>query len=234
MNLEKTVATDHDVGLRSYLTSIYNWMTLGLLATAGVSFFSVASGLTTYLAQHTALFWIAALAPFGVIFYMARGMSGRSSVSSMALSFIFLAACQGLTLSLFFAQYTAVSVVTAFMVTAAGFAGLSLYAYTTKRDLTGMGSFFLVALIGLIVALIVGIFLASPVFNILVSMVAVVIFAGLVAYDTQTMRANYIPGDEDSNARHAIWHALDLYLDFINLLIHMLRLIGVNTGSSND
>lgn len=231
MNVRSSVnAVEYENGLRSYLLSIYNWMILGLLVSAGAAFFAQASGLTDTLKQGGLLFWVIALAPFGVIFFMARAMSGVSSVASMSIAFLFLAACEGLTLSLFLARYTGTSVVVAFLITASAFAALSLYGYTTKRNLTGMGSFFLIALVGLLVAMVVGIVLGSSLFSTLVSIAAVVIFGGLVAYDTQMMRYNYRAGDEDSNARFAIWHALDLYLDFVNIMIHVLRLTGSSTS----
>jgi FtsH-binding integral membrane protein len=233
MNVSSAVnAVEYEQGLRSYLLSIYNWMILGLLVSAGAAFFAHASGLTETLKQGGALFWIVALAPFGVIFFMARAMSGASSVSAMAVSFLLLAGCEGLTVSVLLERFTGTSVVTAFLITASAFAALSLWGYTTKRNLTGMGSFFLIALVGLIVAMLVGVLTASPLFNTLVSIGAVVIFGGLVAYDTQLMRSNYHPGNADSNARHAIWHALDLYLDFVNLMIHILKLTG--TVKSDD
>ncbi len=119
----------------------------------------------------------------------------------------------------------------AFAATSAAFAALSLWGYTTKRNLTAMGNFFLIALVGLIVAMIISMVIGSTVFSFIVNGAGVLIFAGLVAYDTQVMRGNYRAGDHDANARFAIWHALDLYLDFLNLFLFILRFCG---ESSDD
>lgn len=228
--LKKPVTTGIDVGLRAYLTSIYNWLTIGLLVTAGASFFAVTSGLVATLAHGGILFWAVALLPFALIFFMGGKNRTKGSTGSMAIAYVIFALCQGLSLSVIVSHYTGASVATAFAATAAGFLGCSLYSYTTKRDLTGMGAFFLVALIGLLVAMVLSAIFHSSVLTLLVSAVGVVIFAGLIAYDTQVMRADYVPGDTEGNAQSAIWHALGLLLDFINLFLFLLRFVGV----SND
>lgn len=170
------------------------------------------------------------LAPFGIIFYMAAQKAGRGSIANMVIAYFVFTILLGLSLSVTIAHYTAGSIVLAFVSTSAAFAGLSLWAYTTKRNLTGMGNFFLMALVGLIVALILAAVLHSTFLTTVVSIIGVILFAGLVAYDTQTMRANYALGEDDRNARMAIWSALDLYLDFVNLFLFILRLVGVTSS----
>lgn len=220
----------YDIGLRSYLTSIYNWLLLGLLISAGAVFAAQASGFTAYLAQGGFLFWAILLAPFALILFMGAGAAGSVSVSAMSLAFVAFTALEGLSVSVVLARYTGASVLLAFVSTAAAFAGLSLWAYTTKRNLTGMGNFFLIAIIGLLVLMVISMFVQSSGLDLIVSAAGVVIFAGLIAYDTQVMRANYHHNDADANARFAIWHALDIYLDFLNLFLFLLRFIGVKAG----
>lgn len=226
----KSVEVDRDEQLRSYLTSIYNNMILGLITSALASALSISSGLVNVLAHHGVLFWATIIVPFALIFVMANLKDRDNSTQSLRAIFLLFAAIEGLSLSVVLMKYSGTNIAMAFLATAAAFAGASLWGYTTKRNLTGMGSFFLMAMIGLIVALIIGILLHSTVLSIIISMVAVVLFAGLVAYDTQTMKADFILGDTDGNARKAVWYALDLYLDFLNLFLHILRLLGYASG----
>ena len=223
MNTRTMSATGYDAGLRSYLSSIYNWMILGMLTSAGAAYLSTATGLVDTLKTGGVLFWLVALAPFALILFMAAATAGAVAVSALAIAFLAFTGLEGLSLSVVLTRYTGTNVAMAFLASAATFAGMSLWGYTTKRNLTGMGNFFLGALIGLIAALVLNIIFPMTMFNLLVSIAGVVIFAGLVAYDTQVMRDNYTPGDSDANARFAIWHALDLYLDFLNLLLFFLR-----------
>lgn len=232
MNLRASVsAVEYETGLRSYLTSIYNWMILGMLVSMGTAILSETTGLVDIMKQGGILFWVVTLLPFVLIFFMGAATAGATSIATLAGAFLFFAALEGVSLSLILSRYTGQSIAVAFAATAAAFAGLSLWGYTTKRNLTGMGNFFLMALIGLIVALVISSLVGSLGFSLLVNAVGVLIFAGLVAYDTQVMRSNYRAGDADTNSRFAIWHALDLYLDFLNLFLFLLRFAG---ESSDD
>lgn len=221
---------EYDLGLRSYLSAIYNWMVIGLMVSAGAATFAHASGLTDVLKTGGILFWIVALLPFAIILFMGAATAGAMPVTVMVMAYLAFTFLEGLSLSVVLSRYTGTSIAVAFTSTAVAFAALSLYGYTTKRNLTGMGSFFLVALIGLIVAMIINVFFPAPILSFIVNAAGVLIFAGLVAYDTQTMRMNYRPGDAEANARFAVWHALDLYLDFINLMMFLLRFVGVKAG----
>ncbi len=225
-----------DTGLRTYMASIYNWMMLGLFISAAAVFLADVTGLTNEIVKGGLLFWTILLSPFALIFYMAGGISkgGGRTVGAMATAFVIFTAIEGLMISSMVLKYSGTAVMSAFLITASGFAALSLWAYTTKRVLTGMGSFFLIALVGLLVTMVVAAFVGSTALDVLVSLVAIVLFGGLVAYDTQTMRAAYVAGDDEQNARSAVWYALDLYLDFLNLFLHVLRLFGISTGSSDD
>lgn len=137
-------------------------------------------------------------------------------------------ALMGVSMSTVFLQYTGTSIATTFFATAASFAGLSLFGYTTKRDLTGMGSFLIMAVWGLIAAMVLNMFVGSEPMAYVLSAAGIVIFAGLTAYDTQKIKSAYRTGiSADANERMAIWGAVDLYLDFVNLMLHLLRFMGV-------
>jgi FtsH-binding integral membrane protein len=209
------------------MTGIYNWMMIGLLVSSGAAYFSVASGLVTTLAQRGLLFWVVLLAPLALIFGMAAAMRS-ASVSTVRWLYILFTVLEGLGLSTVLIKYTGASVASTFVATAAAFAGLSLWGYTTKRNLSGIGSFLIMALVGLLVVMILNAFFPSPAISLLIGIAGVLIFAGLTAYDTQKLKEAYHSGmGEDEKARITIWGALDLYLDFINLFLFLLRFIGV-------
>jgi uncharacterized protein len=222
-----------DQGLRTYMLKVYNLMALGLLITGLASFgtwqLAVDNGQLTALG--TALYasplrWVVMLAPLGMVFFLSYRIN-KMSVAAAQTAFWVYAGLMGLSLSSIFLVYTGQSIVQTFFVTAASFGALSLYGYTTKRDLTAMGSFLIMGLFGLIIASIVNIFLASSALSFAVSVLGVLIFAGLTAYDTQKIKEMYFDGDDAAvMGRKAIMGALTLYLDFINLFMFMLQFLG--------
>ena len=222
-----------DEGLRAHMNKVYGLMSVGMLLTGLVAW---AVGSQPALIQAifgTPLKWVVMFAPLVVVFAFGA-MLNRMSAATAQLVFYAYAALMGLSISFIFAVYTGVSIAQTFLVTAIAFAGLSLYGYTTKRDLSGMGTFLLMGLIGLIVASIINIFLQSPGLYWAVSALGVLIFAGLTAYDTQKLKVmgEMAPADDATAVRRGtILGALNLYLDFINLVLMMLRLFG---GGNRD
>jgi len=219
-----------DEGLRSYMLSVYNYMGLGLVVTGLVAFFAnqwaMSSEANFNLLYGSPLAFVVMLAPLGFILVLSFGIN-KLSVGAAQATFWAFAAVMGLSLSSIFSVYTDASIAKVFFITAATFGSMSLYGYTTKRDLTGMGTFLMMGLIGLIIAMVVNIFLASSALEFAISVVGVLIFVGLTAYDTQKIKENYatLEGGE-MLAKGAIMGALSLYLDFINLFMMLLRLFG--------
>ncbi|UUP17402.1 Bax inhibitor-1/YccA family protein [Nitratireductor thuwali] len=219
-----------DEGLRAYMLRVYNLMALGLAIT-GVAAFATAQLAMTNEAFAQVMYgsplrWVVMLAPLGLVFFLSARIH-KMSVSAAQTSFWVFAAVMGLSLSSIFLVFTGESVVRVFFITAASFGALSLWGYTTKRDLTGMGSFLFMGLIGLILAMIVNIFLASSALQFAISAIGVLIFAGLTAYDTQQIKEMYYEGDDAAvSGRKAIMGALRLYLDFINLFMFLLQFLG--------
>ena len=223
-----------DAGLRAHMLRVYNYMTVGLVLTGvtawmvantalGGLFFQVSAGGRLGM---TALGWIAFLAPLALVFALSFGIS-RMSVATAQLVFWVYAGLMGVSLSTIFLAYTMSSITQVFFITAATFGAMSLWGYTTNRDLTGMGSFLFMGLIGLVIASIVNIFLASSALGFAVSVIGVLVFTGLTAYDTQKIKEMYYAADDGTVAgRKAIMGALSLYLDFINLFLMLLRLFG--------
>ena len=239
------VDTGIDEGLRAYMLKVYNLMALGLaitgLAALGTMMLATtndpAAAAATLgngkmlTALGTALYgsplrWVVMLAPLGVVFFLSARVH-TMSVSAAQTTFWIFSALMGLSLSSIFLVYTSASIVQTFFITAASFGALSLYGYTTKRDMTGWGSFLIMGVFGLIIAMVVNIFLASPALQFAISAIGVLIFAGLTAYDTQKIKEMYFEGDEVLVAgRKAIMGALTLYLDFINLFTFLLQFMG--------
>ncbi|KAA3501120.1 MULTISPECIES: Bax inhibitor-1/YccA family protein [Rhizobium/Agrobacterium group] len=219
-----------DEGLRAYMLKVYNLMALALVIT-GIAAFGTYTLAASNEAFATLLFasplrWVVMLAPLGLVFFLSFRIQNMS-VSAAQTTFWVYAALMGVSLSSIFMVYTGQSVVQTFFVTAASFGALSLYGYTTKKDLSGMGSFLIMGLFGLIIASIVNIFLASSALQFAISAIGVLIFAGLTAYDTQKIKEMYFDGDEVAVAgRKAIMGALTLYLDFINLFMFLLQFMG--------
>ncbi|KQY36485.1 Bax inhibitor-1/YccA family protein [Rhizobium sp. Root483D2] len=222
-----------DEGLRTYMLKVYNLMALGLAITGIAAFaafqFAFADGQLTAFGQAiyvSPLKWVIMLAPLALVFYMSFRINSMS-VSAAQTTFWVYAGLMGLSLSSIFLIYTGQSITQTFFVTAASFGALSLYGYTTKRSLSGMGSFLMMGLFGLIIASIVNIFLASSALDFAISAIGVLIFAGLTAYDTQKIKEMYFEEDgAEATGRKAIMGALTLYLDFINLFLFMLRFLG--------
>lgn len=229
-----------DVGLREYMNKVYVIMATGLLVTAvfsyGLNALAIGPdgrltglGVTVYTSW---LKWVLMFAPLVVVFAFSA-MVYKMSTATATMVFYGFAALMGMSISWIFLAYTQMSVVTTFVATAAGFAGLSLYGYTTRRDLSGMGSFLMMGLIGLIIASIINIFLQSSAMQFAISVIGVLIFAGLTAYDTQQIKNTYIQlanSDREFLGKTAILGALNLYLDFLNLFMFLLQFM----GSSND
>ncbi|MBY2962449.1 Bax inhibitor-1/YccA family protein [Rhizobium leguminosarum] len=222
-----------DQGLRAYMLKVYNLMALGLAITgvaAYLSFqFAFANGELTAFGQAiyvSPLKWVVILAPLALVFFLSFRIN-TMTVAAAQTTFAVYAALVGLSLSSIFLIYTGQSVVQTFFVTAASFGALSLYGYTTKRNLSAMGSFLMMGLFGLIIASIVNIFLASSAVQFAISVLGVLIFAGLTAYDTQRIKELYLEADDVAvTGRKAIMGALTLYLDFINLFMFLLQFMG--------
>ena len=219
-----------DEGLRAYMLKVYNLMALALVIT-GVAAFGTYTLAASNPAVQQLLFasplrWVVMLAPLALVFFLSFRIQNMS-VSAAQTTFWVYAALMGVSLSSIFLVYTGQSIVQTFFVTAASFGALSLYGYTTKKDLSGMGSFLIMGLFGLIIASIVNIFLASSALQFAISAIGVLIFAGLTAYDTQKIKEMYFDADDVAVAgRKAIMGALTLYLDFINLFTFLLQFIG--------
>ena len=222
-----------DQGLRSYMLKVYNLMAIGLAITGLAAYFAftfaVSDGQLTAFgaAIYTSpLKWVVIFAPLALVFFLSFRINSMS-VSAAQTTFAVYAALVGLSLSSIFLIYTGQSVVQTFFVTAASFGALSLYGYTTRRDLSAMGSFLMMGLFGLIIASTVNIFLASSAMQFAISVIGVLIFAGLTAYDTQRIKEMYYAADDATMAgRKAIMGALTLYLDFINLFMFLLQFMG--------
>ncbi|MGQ0660609.1 Bax inhibitor-1/YccA family protein [Sphingosinicella sp.] len=218
-----------DAGLRAHMLSVYNYMTSGILLTAIVSLAFAWGGRDSLAADifinGGILRWVVMLAPLGIVLWMSFGYNRISQTTAQILFWTF-AALMGASLSYIFLIYTQGSIALTFFATAASFASLSLYGYTTKRDLSGMGTFLLMGLVGLIVASVVNIFWLNDTFSLVIAAVGVLIFAGLTVYDTQRIKSLYfqLPGAELGKA--AIMGALTLYLDFINMFLFLLRFLG--------
>jgi uncharacterized protein len=224
----------YDAGLRSYMLSVYNRMTSGVLLTGIVAMAFAWGGrespAASLLINGGPLAWIIMLAPLGFVMALSFG-ANRMKTSTMSALFWAFAIAMGLSLSTVFLQYTGTSIAGAFFATAAAFAGLSLYGYTTKRDLAPFGTFLIMGLVGLIVASLINLFLQSGPMNLVISAIGVLLFAGLTAYDTQKIKSLYFQvAGTDMAGKTAILGALSLYLDFINMFLFILRLF----GSSRD
>lgn len=224
-----------DEGLRTHMNKVYGLMSVAMIVT-GLVAWAVGSNdalLSIFRDPVTMrpniLGWIVTFAPLGVVFLFGATLN-RMAASTAQLVFYAFAALMGLSLSYIFAVYTGQSITQAFLVSAIAFAGLSLYGYTTKRDLSAMGTFLMMGLIGLIVAMLVNLFLHSGAVAFAISVIGVLIFAGLTAFDTQRIKNTYLAhaqaGDSEWLAKSAIMGALNLYLDFLNLFMFLLQFFG--------
>ena len=216
-----------DVGLRQYMLRVYNYMAAGLALTGVVALLVASSPEALQLIFGTPLRWVILLAPLGLAFYMSARIQSMSVGTAQGVFWAF-ATLIGLMMSSYLVLYTGISVARVFFITAASFAGLSLYGYTTKKNLSGFGSFLVMGLWGLIIAGFVNIFLHSAMLYFVTSAIGVLIFAGLTAYDTQRIKEMYWEADGyDVAAKKSIMGALTLYMDFINLFIFLLQFMGV-------
>ncbi len=225
-----------DAGLRSYMLSVYNYMASGVLLTGIVAMLFANSSLINLIAtvnpatgqiQATPLFWIALFAPLAIIFAY-RFALGRMSVATAQALFWVYAGLVGVQMSSLFLVYTGVSIAQTFFATAAAFLGLSVWGYTTKRDLSAFGTFLIMGVVGIFIALLINMFLRSPALDLAVSAIGVLVFAGLTAYDAQKIKSIYfaVSGSGEAMAKTAVMGALNLYLDFINMFLFMLRFMG--------
>jgi uncharacterized protein len=216
-----------DEGLRSYLLQVYNYMGLGLAITGLVAFLVAATPALYVPIFTTPLKWVVMLAPLGFVFFLGAKIQ-TMSVSAAQITFWAFAAVMGLSMASIFLVFTGASIARVFFITAAMFGAMSLYGYTTRRDLSGWGSFLFMGLIGIIIAMVVNIFLASAALQFAVSVIGVLVFTGLTAYDTQRIKGMYYELDAaDVATRKAIMGALSLYLNFINMFVMLLQLFGV-------
>ena len=228
-----------DAGLRAYMLRVYNYMLVGLGLTGAVAwltantplaqvFYNQVQTVNGIAMQPNILGWIAMFAPLGMVLFLSFGMQ-KMSFATAQMTFWAYAAVMGVSLSTILFLYTGTSVATTFFVTAATFGAMSLWGYTTSRDLTGMGRFLMMGVIGLVIAMVVNIFLQSSAMDFAISVIGVLAFTGLTAYDTQKIKEMYYAGDDGTVAgRKAIMGALSLYLDFVNLFLFLLRLFGNN------
>lgn len=238
-------AAQIDEGIRSFMLGVYNYMVLGLGISAFVALGVNMAATTTdsasttgqvggitltvfgHLLYGTPLMWVVALAPLAFIFIFSFQLD-RMSAASARITFFAFAAVMGASLSTLLLRYTGASVVQVFLITAASFGSLSVWGYTTKRSLSGLDSFLMMGLIGLMIAMLVNIFLEASVLQVAISGIGVLIFASLSAYDTQKLRDIYFMGglDAEAAAKVSIFGALTLYLDFINMFQFLLSLAG--------
>ena len=228
-----------DEGLRAYMLKVYNYMATGILITGIISVLTFRLSVETndvgsivaFTSLGNAVFfsglkWLIMLAPLGIVFYMSFGINKMSASKAQTVFWIF-ASLMGLSLSWILVQFTGKSVARVFFITSATFGAMSIYGYTTKRDLTKLGSFLMMGLIGIIIASLVNIFLKSSMMHFVISILGVLIFVGLTAYDTQKIKNMYVASDSgELMGKKAVMGALTLYLDFINLFIMLLRLFG--------
>ena len=232
-------AVAYDMGLRAHMIRVYNYMAGGVALTGLVAWFTYqasvvtnASGTIVSLTPfgqtlfESPLKWVLMLAPLGLVFFMSFRINHMQASTAKLLFFVY-AGVMGMSLAIIFMLYTQTSITRVFFISAATFGALSLYGYTTQRSLDGMGSFLIMGLFGLIIASLVNIFLKSSGLDWALSVIGVLIFAGLTAWDTQKIKEFYDPQDDGTIAgRKAIMGALSLYLDFINMFMMMLRLFG--------
>ena len=214
-----------DAGLRAHMLKVYNYMASGVLLTGIVAMLFANSGMAAQV-MATPLRWVLIFAPLAFVMVMSFGMHKLSTAALQAMFWGF-AIVMGLSMSSIFLVFSGESIARTFFVTAAAFAGLSLYGYTTKKNLSGFGTFLIMGVIGLLIASVVNIFLGSSTLQLVVSFLGVLIFAGLTAYDTQRIKSEYVHfAGHESIGKLAIMGALSLYLDFINMFQFLLSFLG--------
>ena len=221
---------EYDLGLRQYMLRVYNYMASGLAVTGIVAWLAADSGLSQQI-MHSPVRWLVMLAPLGIVFFFAARIQSMSFATAQVLYWVY-AALMGLSLGFIFLVYTHASIASTFFITAAMFLTMSLWGYTTKTDLTKMGSFMMMGLFGIIIASLVNLFLGSPAIYFAISIIGVVVFTGLTAWDTQRIAQQYYApgyGSGDMVGKGALMGALQLYLDFLNLFMLLLNLFGTRS-----
>ena len=232
-----------DQGLRAYMLKVYNYMASGVLLTGIISLivFKFSGGMNITLGPtgftgltnpfgellfNSGFKWLVMLAPLGIVIYLSFGIAKMSASKAQSIFWVF-AALMGASLASIFIVYTQMSIARVFFITSGTFGAMSIYGYTTKRDLTKLGSFLMMGLFGIIIASLVNIFMKSTMMYFVISILGVLIFVGLTAYDTQKIKNMYMASDSgELMGKKAVMGALTLYLDFINLFIMLLRLFG--------
>jgi hypothetical protein len=216
-----------NAGLRSHMLTVYNYMASGVLLTGIVALLFAQSGMAAQVfTQGGPLAWLIILSPLALVLVMSFGIN-RISTGTAQILFWAYAGLMGLSLSTVFLEYTGASIAQTFFATAAAFVSLSLWGYTTKKDLSAMGTFLIMGLFGLIIAMVVNLFMQSSALDLAISAIGVLIFAGLTAYDTQKIKSMYFAvAGTDFIGKAAIMGALTLYLDFINMFLFLLRFMG--------
>jgi FtsH-binding integral membrane protein len=221
----KSVPRQVDVGLRQYMLNVYNYMAGGLALTGIVAYFGATSGLYRAIFG-TPLYWIVLLAPLALVLLLSFRIE-KMSLGVAQLTFWIYAGLVGLSLAGIFLVYTGASIARVFFITAGTFGSMSLYGYTTKRDLAQFGSFLFMGLIGIVIAGLVNMFIGSTALQLTISVIGVIVFVGLTAWDTQRIKAMYLQADGAVAAgKKAIMGALSLYLDFLNLFLMLMQLLG--------
>jgi FtsH-binding integral membrane protein len=218
-------AGTYDQGLRRHMLSIYNYMSSGVLLSGIIAMLFASSGMAAQV-MGTPLKWLIILAPLGFVFGMSFG-ANRMQTSTLQAMFWGFCTAMGLSMSTIFLVYTGASIATTFFATAGAFAGLSLFGYTTKKNLSAMGSFMTMGLIGIIIAMVINMFLQSSALQLAISILGVLIFAGLTAWDTQRLKQEYaVVAGTQYAGKAVIMGALTLYLDFINMFQFLLHFLG--------
>ena len=217
----------YDAGLRSYMLSVYNYMASGVLLTGVVAMLFASSGMAeAVLVNGGPLRWLVMLAPLGFVMVLSFGINRLSTAAAQGLFWAF-AVVMGISMSSIFLIFTGTSIAQTFFATAAAFVSLSLWGYTTKKDLSAVGTFLIMGVFGLIVAMIINMFLQSGAMALVISAVGVLLFAGLTAYDTQRIKSEYFHfRGSDFIGKAAIMGALNLYLDFVNMFSFLLNFMG--------
>ena len=219
-------SAEYDEGLRAYMLKVYNYMASGVLLTGIIALLVGTNEALLTTIYSGGLRWVVALAPLAFVMVMSFGVH-RMSSGTLQMIFWAFAATMGLSMASIFAIYDPVSIARTFFITAAAFGALSLFGYTTKKSLSGMGTFLMMGLFGLIIASIVNIFVASSMLHFITSVAGVLIFAGLTAYDTQRIKESYyMMATGEAVAKGAIMGAVNLYLDFVNLFMFLLQFLG--------
>ena len=221
-----TQTAEFDEGLRAYMLKVYNYMASGVLLTGIIAMYVGNSPTLLNAIFNSGLKWIVTLAPLAFVMVMSFGVHKMKS-STLQMIFWAFAATMGVSISWIFMAYTDTSIARTFFITAATFGALSLYGYTTKKSLSGMGTFLFMGVIGILIASVVNMFLGSSMLQFIISVAGVLVFAGLTAYDTQRIKESYyMMSTGEAVAKGAIMGAVNLYLDFVNLFMFMLQFLG--------